>query len=84
MRSLTNKFNYVVCAIEESKNIDAMSIDELQSSLIVHEQKVNRHSNEEQALKGTYEERYSGKGRGGSSFRGRGRGRANKFLQRPR
>ncbi|CAI9787681.1 unnamed protein product [Fraxinus pennsylvanica] len=51
LRSLTDKFNYIVCAIEESKDIDAMSIDELQSSLIVHEQKFNRHSNDEQALK---------------------------------
>lgn len=76
LRSLTDNFNYVVCAIEESKDIDAMSIDELQSSLIVHEQKFNRQSNDEHALKITYEERYSGsRGRGRSSFRGRGRGR---------
>lgn len=75
LRSLTDKFNYVVCSIEESKDIDAMSIDELQSSLIVHEQKFNRHSNEEQALKVTHEERNGGRGRGRSSFRGRGRGR---------
>lgn len=51
LRSLTDKFNYIVCAIEESKDIDVMSIDELQSSLIVHEQKFNRHGNDEQALK---------------------------------
>lgn len=75
LRSLTDKFNYIVCAIEESKDIDVMSIDELQSSLIVHEQKFNRHNKDEQALKVTYEERYSGRGRGRSSFRGRGRGR---------
>ena len=74
LRSLIDKFNYIVCAIEESKDIDAMSIDELQSSLIVHEQKFNRHSNDEQTLKVTYEERNSGRGRGRSSFRGRGRG----------
>ncbi|XP_059670646.1 uncharacterized protein LOC132316151 [Cornus florida] len=39
LRSLTPKFNYVVCSIEESKNLDDLSIDELQGSLLVHEQK---------------------------------------------
>ena len=42
LRSLTEKFNYVVCSIEESKDIDALTVDELQSSLIVHEQKFQR------------------------------------------
>ncbi|KAE8676824.1 proline-rich receptor-like protein kinase PERK4-like [Hibiscus syriacus] len=52
LRSLTPKFDYVVCSIEESKDIDTFSLDELQSSLLVHEQKMNRSSiSEEQALK---------------------------------
>jgi len=38
LRSMTKKFNYVVCSIEESKDTNIMSIDELQSSLLVHEQ----------------------------------------------
>ncbi|KAL0350102.1 UNVERIFIED_CONTAM: hypothetical protein Sradi_4159400 [Sesamum radiatum] len=50
LRSLTPKFNFVVCAIEESKNIDKLSLDELQSSLLVHEQKFKQQDNEEQAL----------------------------------
>ena len=37
LRSLSDKFNYIVCSIEESKDTDLLSIDELQSSLIVHE-----------------------------------------------
>lgn len=37
LRSLTDQFNYVVCSIEESKDIDNLSVDELQSSLTVHE-----------------------------------------------
>ena len=37
LRSRTPKFDYVVCSIEESKDIDAFSLDELQSSLLVHE-----------------------------------------------
>lgn len=53
-----------------------LSIDELQSSLIVHEQKFHKHDAEEQALKVTHENRSGGgRGRGQGSFRGRGRGR---------
>jgi hypothetical protein len=37
LRSMTPKFNFVVCSIEESNNIEELSIDELQSSLLVHE-----------------------------------------------
>jgi hypothetical protein len=40
LRSMGVKFNYVVCAIEESNNIETLSIDELQGSLLVHEQKM--------------------------------------------
>jgi RNase H-fold protein (predicted Holliday junction resolvase) len=39
LRTLIEKFNYIVCCIEESKDIDKLSVDDLQSSLIVHEQK---------------------------------------------
>ena len=53
MHTLTEKFTYVVVSIEESKDTDNMSIDELQSSLVVHEQKFRRSSinGDEQVLK---------------------------------
>ncbi|CAN6685906.1 unnamed protein product [Malus baccata var. baccata] len=50
LRSMTSKFDYVVCSIEESKDLDILSIDELQSSLLVHEQQMIGHGVEEQAL----------------------------------
>jgi len=37
LRSMTLKFDYVVCSIEESKDTETLTIDELQSSLLVHE-----------------------------------------------
>ena len=40
LRSMTVKFNYVVCSIEESNDLSTMTIDELQSSLLVHEQRM--------------------------------------------
>jgi hypothetical protein len=76
LRSMTPKFDYVVCAIEESNDVETMSIDELQSSLLVHEQRMNYHTAaEEHALKVTYEDHSRGKGRGRNVFKGRGRGR---------
>ena len=38
--SITLKFNYVVCSIEESKDLDELSIDKLQGFLLVHEKKI--------------------------------------------
>jgi hypothetical protein len=80
LRSMPSKFNYVVCSIEESNDVTTLSIDELQSSLIVHEQRMigQKESNEEQALKISNAGRGSGRGRGRSSTRGRGRGKQSK------
>ena len=37
LRSMTPKFNYMMCSIEESNDLEALTFDELQSSLLVHE-----------------------------------------------
>nr|CBL94144.1 putative copia-type polyprotein [Malus domestica] len=50
LRSTTLKYDYVVCSIKESNDLDTLSIDELHSSLLVHEQRINRHVLDEQAL----------------------------------
>ena len=50
---MTPKFNFVVCSIQEAKDIEELSIDELQGSLLVHEQNFLQQEPEEKALKAT-------------------------------
>ncbi|KAK9077208.1 hypothetical protein SSX86_005544 [Deinandra increscens subsp. villosa] len=82
LRSLTELYNFVVCTIEESKDTDTLSVDELQSSLMVHEQKLKKKVNtNDQVMKVEHEESgaYRGRGRGrNSSNRSRGRGRGGR------
>ncbi|PRQ38021.1 putative RNA-directed DNA polymerase [Rosa chinensis] len=91
LRTLTDKFNYIVCSIEESKDIDHLSVDELQSSLLVHEQKFRKGNSDEQVLKVTSVERlgpnreedgFEGRGRGRGVFRSRGRGRGRQSFNK--
>lgn len=73
LRTLSEKFIYVVVSIEEYKEIQSIQLDELESSLIVHEQKFRKpDKGEDQVLKVTHARGMGSRGRG---FNGRGRGR---------
>ncbi|XP_004296186.1 PREDICTED: uncharacterized protein LOC101313786 [Fragaria vesca subsp. vesca] len=86
LRSLTSRFDYVACSIEKSNDLDLMTLDELQSSLLVYKQRLNRHkggSREEQALKVSHGDRFDGSSRGrGYAAQGRGRGRGRQHLNK--
>nr|GMD00997.1 Retrovirus-related Pol polyprotein from transposon TNT 1-94 [Ipomoea batatas] len=63
LRSMTPKYNFVVCAIEEGNDTSKMTLDELESSLFSHEQKLNLPDREaEQALKASVHDRSSSRG----------------------
>ncbi|KAG6508046.1 hypothetical protein ZIOFF_033401 [Zingiber officinale] len=90
LRSLTDSFENVVCAIEESKDLVMFTIDELAGSLLAHEYRKKKKKKEEtleQALqtkasingeKIFYSQNFRGKWRGhgdrGNSRGGRSRG----------
>jgi len=63
LRSMFPKFNFVICSIEESKDLDTLSLDELQNSLMVHEQKIVQQDVEEQELQVTTTSKDSGRRR---------------------
>ncbi|XP_014511732.1 uncharacterized protein LOC106770435 [Vigna radiata var. radiata] len=73
LRSLTLKFNYVVCSIEESNDLNILSLDELHGSLLVHEQRMQDSYLDEQVLKVIQEER---------PVVGRGRGKGRRCVRR--
>lgn len=64
LRSMVSKVDHVVCSVEESNSLDMMTIDELQSILLVYEQRMKSHGEKEQGLKVSYDERFENQGRG--------------------
>ncbi|KAK5819736.1 hypothetical protein PVK06_024759 [Gossypium arboreum] len=49
LRSLLPKYNFVLCLIEEARDLDTVSFDELENSLMIHESKFAMQE-EDQAL----------------------------------
>ncbi|XP_004493032.1 uncharacterized protein [Cicer arietinum] len=68
LRTLTDKWNHIVCSIKEANDIDQLFVDALQSYLLVHEQRFKASGEDEHALKVTHEESYSKRGQGRAAF----------------
>jgi len=61
MRTLSSRFDFIVVAIQESKDVKTMKIEELHSSLEAHELMVSKRSSErslQQALKAQTRKKY--------------------------
>lgn len=54
LRTLSEKFMYVVVSIEESKDIESITLDELHSSLSVHEQKLKKNGERRRSCTESY------------------------------
>ncbi|XP_019433446.1 PREDICTED: uncharacterized protein LOC109340262 [Lupinus angustifolius] len=73
LRTLTPRFDHIVVAIEESKKIEEMKVQDLQGSLEAHKQRLIERSNErpvDQALQAQFTDKRSLNGR--NRFRSRG------------
>lgn len=74
-------FDYVVCSIKESKDTSMLTINELQSSLLVHEQCMGSYVEEEYASNISHGDQSGGKVRG-TVKGGCGRRRGKQFLNK--
>ena len=76
LRSLTPRFDHVVAIIEESKDLSTCTFDELMSSLLAHEVRLNKSHEkvEEKAFQVKGESLSKEEKKDNSAGRGRGRG----------
>ncbi|XP_019418522.1 PREDICTED: uncharacterized protein LOC109329298 [Lupinus angustifolius] len=81
LRPLVPKFDHVVVAIEESKDLEQFKIDELHSSLEAHEQRIKERSQDRGEQQPQAPQAYSYKGhssQGNFSKKGKGRMKTDK------
>ena len=79
LRSLTDKFENIVCAIEESKDLSTITVEEVAGSLEAHEQrKIKRKEETFEEAEQTKESTRDEKALFSQNWHGRGRGRGGR------
>ena len=73
LKTLTPNFDHIVVAIVESKDLENMTVEELQNSLEAHEQRVLKRKSNDKVEKQALQARtnHKSRGRGGLNKRGR-------------
>jgi len=74
LRTLNPGFDHIVVAIEESKDLNAMTVEELQNSLEAHEQWLISRKGKK-IVEQVFQAQTSNRGRGRTDWKKRGRGR---------
>lgn len=75
LRSLTLNFDHIVVAIDESKNIDEMKLEELQASLEAHELRIKQRSSEKETEQALQDQASKKNWKGGNNKNDTGNGR---------
>lgn len=79
MRTLTYRFDYIVVAIEESKDLETMKIEELQGSLETHEQRLVERNAEKEVTQALQSQILKNKGGDkAKGWKGKGKWKHNK------
>lgn len=76
MRTFTPNFDYIVAAIEESKDLADMKVEELQASLEAHEQRLADRSSEKEVTQALQSQILSKKGK---NWKGKGKWKQGKY-----
>jgi len=69
LRTLTPAFDHIVVDIEESKELDAMTVEEFQNSLEAYEQRLVSRKGKEKIIKQVFQAQIVGKGRGKNGWK---------------
>ncbi|WVY90763.1 hypothetical protein V8G54_036277 [Vigna mungo] len=76
LRTLTPQYDHIVITIEECKDLETLKMEELQNSLVAHEQRILERKNAEKATSQATSQALQARSNQNFKNRGRGRGRS--------
>ena len=79
LRTLSPRFDHIVVAVEESKDLERLKIEELQNSLEAHEQRLNERANSRDLDQAMQAQFTKNDGNNKKWKKGKGNGKGNWF-----